>query len=84
MYQKFVPGSVTSLAFSSPEPYLMLGIGGGDELGVLTVLVPWRFMGILLVLSCSSTIDKSDTQVAQVKLRSSLGKLPVGPCTSSL
>ena len=38
IHQKFVPGSVTSLAFSSPEPYLMLGIGGGDELGVLTVL----------------------------------------------
>lgn len=39
VHQKFVPGSVASLAFSSPEPYLMLGIGGGDELGVFTVLV---------------------------------------------
>ena len=39
IHQKFVPGSVTCLSFSPPEPYLMLGIGGGDELGVLTVLV---------------------------------------------
>lgn len=42
IHQKFVPGSVTCLSFSSPEPYLMLGIGGGDELGVLTVLVELR------------------------------------------
>ena len=35
-----MPGSVTALGFSPPEPYVMLAVGGGDELGVLTVLAP--------------------------------------------
>ncbi|CAK9097941.1 Protein transport protein SEC13 homolog B (SEC13-like protein B) [Durusdinium trenchii] len=41
IHQKYVPGSVKSLAFSCPEP-LMLAVGGGDELGVLTLLVELR------------------------------------------
>lgn len=46
IHQKYVPGSVKSLAFSCPEP-LMLAVGGGDELGVLTLLVPRRTNGEL-------------------------------------
>ncbi|CAE7278044.1 Sec13 [Symbiodinium sp. CCMP2592] len=42
VYQKFVTGAVKALAFSDPEPQLILAIGGGDELGVLTFLVELR------------------------------------------
>ncbi|CAE7421044.1 sec13 [Symbiodinium natans] len=42
VYQKFVTGAVKALAFSDPVPQLILAIGGGDELGVLTFLVETR------------------------------------------
>mmetsp|Transcript_23431 Transcript_23431/g.44108 ORF Transcript_23431/g.44108 Transcript_23431/m.44108 type:complete len:322 (+) Transcript_23431:26-991(+) len=42
VHQKFVTGAVQALAFAPPEPQLVLAIGGGDELGVLTLLVEMR------------------------------------------
>ena len=43
LHHKYVPGSARSIGFSAPEPCLVLAIGGGDELGVLTFLAPRRF-----------------------------------------
>ncbi|CAJ1381311.1 unnamed protein product, partial [Effrenium voratum] len=42
LHHKYVPGSARSIGFSAPEPCLVLAIGGGDELGVLTFLVEMR------------------------------------------
>eukprot|EP00930_Biecheleria_cincta_P087198 TRINITY_DN76445_c0_g1_i1.p1 TRINITY_DN76445_c0_g1~~TRINITY_DN76445_c0_g1_i1.p1 ORF type:complete len:324 (+),score=45.19 TRINITY_DN76445_c0_g1_i1:40-1011(+) len=39
VHQMNVPGAANSIAFSSPDPALVLAVGSGDELGILTMLV---------------------------------------------
>ncbi|CAE8735122.1 unnamed protein product [Polarella glacialis] len=39
VHQMNVPGAVNALAFGAAEPNLVLAVGSGDELGILTLLV---------------------------------------------